>query len=184
MKQKKVISLPTNSQKIYRQILAFMNFMLNLTPQERDILAEFIRLNNEFEALPLDKRIKFILSTDVRKDICTSLSMEAKQFNVVLSRLKKKTFAGKLLLDDATGIHSELCFKPDEEGFRFEINFVMTQIPIVNKPTQVMEVKEIEEEVMVNNEAPQPPVEYQHDASKAPVIEEEDWDIEIEVPNA
>ena len=47
MKQKKIISLPTNPTKIYRQILAFMNFMLNLTPQERDVLAELIRLDNE-----------------------------------------------------------------------------------------------------------------------------------------
>jgi len=34
--------------------------MLNITPQERDVLAEIIRLNNEYSALPLEKRAKFI----------------------------------------------------------------------------------------------------------------------------
>jgi hypothetical protein len=69
MKQKKIISLPTNEEKIYKQILAFLGFMMNITSQDRDILAELIKLDNEYEMLPLDKRGKFILSTDMRKEI-------------------------------------------------------------------------------------------------------------------
>jgi len=57
---KKIITLPTNDSKIYKQILAFLNFMLELTPQEREVLSELIRLNQEYEALPEDKRAKFI----------------------------------------------------------------------------------------------------------------------------
>ena len=193
MKQQKIISLPTNPSKIYRQILAFMNFMLNLTPQERDILAELIRLDNEYEALPQDKRAKFILSTDMRKEIRELLNMEEKQFNVILSRLKsdKKSFMGKPLIDDKNFIHPELKFKPDDQGFRFEVNFVMTQV--VPKPTtsqqsftetiseEVVETQEVQDSIFQNETVP--PSEYKHDASQAPVIEEEDWGISISLPN-
>lgn len=195
MKQQKIISLPTNQSKIYRQILAFMNFMLNLTPQERDVLAELIKLDNEYEALPQEKRAKFILSTDMRKEIRELLNMEEKQFNVILSRLKsdKKSFMGKPLIDENNIIHPELKFKPDDQGFRFEVNFVMTQV--VPKPTipqqsftetlseQIVEEQgERVEDFVFQGEAT-PPTEYKYDASQAPVIEEEDWDISISLPN-
>lgn len=195
MKQQKIISLPTNQSKIYRQILAFMNFMLNLTPQERDVLAELIRLDNEYEALPQDKRAKFILSTDMRKEIRELLNMEEKQFNVILSRLKsdKKSFMGKPLIDENNIIHPELKFKPDDQGFRFEVNFVMTQV--VPKPTtpepsftetfseQIVEEQGQKVDDFVFGGEATPPTEYKYDASQAPVIEEEDWDISISLPN-
>jgi len=189
MMQRKVISLPTNQNKVYRQILAFMNFMLNLTPQERDVLAEIIRLDNEYEALPVEKRAKFILSTDMRKEMREALVMEEKQFNVVISRLKKKLFFGKPLLDDKNILHPELKYKPDSEGFKIEINFVMTAAPITSQPKVTEEL--VEEELgneVSNQESNQvsdqvPPVEYKHDASKAPVIEEEEFDFTISSPD-
>lgn len=199
MKQKKVISLPTNEGKVYRQILAFMNFMLNLTPQERDVLAEVIKLDNEYEALPAEKRGKFILSTDMRKEIRDSLNIEEKQFNVILSRLKstKKSFMGKPIIDDNNIIHPELKFKPDQDGFKFEVNFVMTTLTTPAPVKQFTE--ELEEELIEQQEeenkfieeqlwtpTPEPittPTEYKHDAAKAPVLEEEDWDISITPPN-
>lgn len=197
MKQRKVISLPTNEGKIYRQILAFMNFMLNLTPQERDVLAEVIKLDNEYEALPPEKRGKFILSTDMRKEIRESLNIEEKQFNVILSRLKspKKSFMGKPLIDDNNIIHSELKFKPDQDGFKFEVNFVMTTVsPPVKQFTEELEEQMIEQhqeeakfvEEQTWTPAAEPttiPTEYKYDAAKAPVIEEEDFDISIAPPN-
>lgn len=197
MKQKKIISLPTNGNKIYRQILAFMNFLLNLTPQERDVLAEIIMLDNEYEALPVEKRAKFILSTDMRKEIREKLNIEEKQFNVILSRLKspKKSFMGRSILDENNILHPELKFKPDEDGFKFEVNFVMT---VVNTPAKEF-TKELEEQMLEKQEEensfidtqiwPQSteptttPTEYKYDAAKAPVIEEEDWDISIAPPN-
>lgn len=196
MKQKKVISLPTNEGKIYRQILAFMNFMLNLTPQERDVLAEVIKLDNEYEALPAEKRGKFILSTDMRKEIRENLNIEEKQFNVILSRLKspKKSFMGKTLIDDNNIIHPELKFKPDNDGFKFEVNFVMTAI--APKPfTQQLDEQIIEnhaqeqefiEEQIWTAPVAEPittPTEYKYDAAKAPVLEEEDFGISIAPPN-
>jgi hypothetical protein len=198
MKQKKIISLPTNEEKIYRQILAFMNFMLNLTPQERDVLAELIKLDNEYEALPPDKRARFILSTDMRKEIREKLSVEEKQFNVILSRLKspKKSFMGKALIDENNIIHPELKFKPDQEGFRFEVNFVNT----ITAPKPKTFTEELEEEIIGGHKeetkfvTQQLDMAMEHakaavnatrdiDASKAPVIIEEDFDITINLPD-
>jgi len=176
MRQRKVISLPTNSTKIYRQVLAFMNFMLNLTPQERDVLAELISLNNEYEALPEDKRAKFILSTDVRKEIREDLDIQEKQFNVIISKLRKKNMFGKPLINDKNVLHSELQFKPDSDGFRIEVNLVMTAEVKKEKKEKVEEVEEVIEEKT-------PPKEYKHDATKAPVIEQEEFDFTIDIPD-
>ena len=202
MKQRKVISLPTNSSKIYRQILAFMNFMLNLTPQERDVLAEIIKLDNEYEALPPEKRAKFILSTDMRKEIRETLNIEEKQFNVIISRLKsdKKFFMGKAILNDKNILHPELKFKPDEEGFKFEVNFVMTTAaPSPNKFTETLHeemgnriIEEYADETTFATKELDPVMEHAKaavnasrdiDASKAEVIEEEEFDFTIAPPN-
>ena len=187
MKQQKVISLPTNESKIYKQILAFMNFLLDLTPQERGVLAEIIRLDNEYSVLPKDKRAKFILSTEIRKEIRDNVGLKEKQFNVVLSRLKTKTFFGKLILDDNNYIHPDLSFKPDSDGFKFEVNFVMTAAATTKPKTFVDTVGEdmvntqaqAVEEFVFSGSPAEPPAEYKHDASKALVIEEEDFNIEI-----
>jgi hypothetical protein len=174
-----------------------MNFMLNLTPQERDVLAEVIKLDNEYEALPPEKRGKFILSTDMRKEIREGLNIEEKQFNVILSRLKspKKSFMGKALIDDNNIIHPELKFKPDQDGFKFEVNFVMTVVSTpVKQFTEELEDQMIEQrqeeanfvEEKLWTPATEPittPTEYKYDASKAPVIEEEDFNISIAPPN-
>ena len=197
MKQRKVISLPTNQNKIYKQILAFMNFMLNLTPQERDVLAEIIRLDNEYAALPEEKRAKFILSTDMRKEMRELVKIEEKQFNVIISRLKKKLLFNKPLIDDNNLLHQELRYKPDQDGFRIEVNLVMTETPSI--PTTDPEksftetlgeamVEQAEQDTQVLEDMvwggdPAPPTEYQHDASKAPVIEEEKFDFSISPPD-
>ena len=159
-----------------------MNFMLNLTPQERDVLAELIKLDNEYEALPPDKRGKFILSTDIRKEIRTTLEMEEKQFNVILHKLKKRVLFGKFLIDDNGIIHPELKFKPDSDGFRMEVNFVMTAIKTKTTNESYSEVlKEVQQ--VANEEEKTPPAEYKYDASQAEVIEEDEWGIEISNPN-
>lgn len=191
MKQRKIISLPSNPSKIYKQILAFMNFMLNLTPQERDVLAEIIKLDNEYSMLPEDKRAKFILSTDMRKEIRDSAKLEEKQFNVIISRLKKKLLFNRALLDDNNILHPELRYKPDGDGFKIEINFVMTsvQTPVAQQVEEPNFNAKLETEMVKQaTEIPlpataTPPVEYQHDAAKAPVLEEEDFDITIELPS-
>lgn len=199
MKQRKVISLPTNQNKIYKQILAFMNFMLNLTPQERDVLAEIIRLDNEYAALPEEKRAKFILSTDMRKEMRELVKIEEKQFNVIISRLKKKLLFNKPLIDDNNLLHQELRYKPDADGFKIEVNLVMTETPSIptTAPKQFLEelkdemVAQVEQDTEVleaaawGTELPEaaPAIEYQHDASKAPVIEEEKFDFSLTPPN-
>lgn len=197
MKQKKIISLPTNPSKIHRQLLAFMNFMLNITPQERNVLAELIRLDHEYEALPQDKRGKFILSTDMRKEIREELKIEEKQFNVIISRLKKKLVMGKPLLGENNSIHPELLFKPDHEGFRIEVNFVNT---ITAPKSSKTFNEELDEQIMEKHQeetefiAQELDMAMEHakaavnasrdiDASKAPVLEEEDFGITLTMPD-
>jgi hypothetical protein len=174
-----------------------MNFMLNITPQERNVLAELIRLDHEYQALPQDKRGKFILSTDMRKEIREELKIEEKQFNVIISRLKKKLVMGKALLGEDNSIHPELLFQPDHEGFRIEVNFVNT----ITTPTPSKTFNEELDEQIVNihqEETEQITQELdmamEHakaavnasrdiDASKAPVIEEEDFGITLTLPD-
>jgi hypothetical protein len=89
------------------------------------------------------------------------------------------------LLDDKNILHPELKYKPDSEGFKIEINFVMTAVPTTNQPKLVEE--ELSNEVS-NQESNQvsdqvAPVEYKHDAAKAPVIEEEQFDFTISSPD-
>lgn len=167
---KKIITLPTNDSKIYKQILAFMNFMLNATNQEREVLAELIRLNHDYDALPPDKRAKFILSTDMRKETRDALGIEEKQFNTIISRLKKKNFLGRPVLDTDNIVHPELLFKPDSEGFKIEINLIndiATAKPKVEKTESL--------------EKPEDPVEEQPRKMAPPangkdnVIEEQDF---------
>jgi hypothetical protein len=92
---------------------------------------------------------------------------------------------GKPLLDDKNILHPELKYKPDSEGFKIEINFVMTSTPTTSQPKVTEEL--VEEELgneVSNQESNQvPSVEYKHDASKAPVIEEEEFDFTISSPD-
>jgi hypothetical protein len=154
-----------------------MNFMLNLTPQERDVLAELISLNNEYEALPEDKRAKFILSTDVRKEIREDLDIQEKQFNVIISKLRKKTMFNKPLINDKNILHPELQYKPDSDGFRIEVNLVMTANPVKEEKQVAKEIKKEE------TKETKPPKEYKHDASKAPVVEEPEFNFTIDIPD-
>jgi hypothetical protein len=174
-----------------------MNFMLNITPQERNVLAELIKLDHEYIALPQDKRGKFILSTDMRKEIREELKIEEKQFNVIISRLKKKLVMGKPLLGDDNSIHPELLFNPDEEGFKIEVNFVNTiTTPTPSKTfTENLDEQIIEqhqEETQVLTQQLDMAMEHAKaavnaskdiDASKAPVLEEEDFGITINLPD-
>lgn len=119
---KKSISINTTDSKVYRQILSFMNFILDATPQERQVLAEIIRLNNDYDVLPPEKRGKFILSTDMRKEMRDITGIEEKQFNGIIGKLRKKTLFGKPFLNEKNVLHPELVLKPDEEGFKVELS--------------------------------------------------------------
>jgi len=158
---KTVINLPTDDSKIYRQLLAFLNFSLEATPQEREVLAEIIQLNNEYEALPAKQRAKFILSTDMRKEIREKLEIEEKQFNTILSRVRKKTIFGNPVFDEDGILNKALVFKPDSDGIRIEVNLVsVTAKPKKESSKPKEELKEetkIEEtikEVAVEDERP------------------------------
>lgn len=125
-----IINIPTDNSKIYRQILSFMNFLMGATEQERAVLAELIVLNHEYEALPEDKRAKFILSTDMRKEVRAKLDIEEKQYNGLILRLKKIKYLGTPVLSKDGVVNTGLLFKPDEKGLQIQINMIMSRQPL------------------------------------------------------
>ena len=79
---------------------------------------------------------------------------------------------GKPLINENNVLHSELQFKPDNDGFRIEVNLVMTSIT----PSKEVVEEEPKEEQL-------PPEEYKHDATTAPIIEEVEYDFTIDIPD-
>tara|TARA_R110001606_G_scaffold172525_3_gene318726 strand:+ start:329 stop:931 length:603 start_codon:yes stop_codon:yes gene_type:complete len=137
---KRVLNLPTNDSKIYKQILAFLNFSLEASEQEREVLAEIIRLNNDYDVLAPEKRAKFILSTEMRKEMCEILNIKDTQFNVVLSRVRTKKIFGESVLDKNNILNKHLVFKPDLEGLQFIINLKNTP-DVPKKSTNIKKKK-------------------------------------------
>lgn len=133
--KKHIINIPTDNSRIYKQILSFMNFLMGATPQERDVIAELIVLNHEYQALPADKRAKFILSTDMRKEVREKLGIEEKQYNGLISRLKKTQYMGSPVLDADGILTPGLLFKPDSEGLEIQIKMSMSKQPL-HRPTE------------------------------------------------
>ena len=166
----KFIPIPSDDNKIYRQILGVLNFILDLTPQEIEVLSEIIKLNHEYSALPEDKRAKFILSTDMRKETRTALEIEEKQFNSLIARLKKKTFMGSEILSQQGILHSQLLFLPDDEGFKIEI-VLKKNIPTVSIPKTNKSTEETTTEVPAKKSTDIP--------AGRPDKQEEDFDIEL-----
>jgi hypothetical protein len=124
---------------------------MGATPQERDVLAELIRLNHEYEALPKERRAKFILSTDMRKEVREKLDIEEKQYNGLLSRLKKLKYLGDPIMTADGIVNDNLLFKADKDGIKIEIIMMMSQQPISREKVeeeviQIEEIEEIEEE--------------------------------------
>jgi hypothetical protein len=168
----RLIPIPSDDNKIYRQILGVLNFILNITPQEIDVLAEIIKLNHEYSALPEDKRAKFILSTDMRKETRSALDIEEKQFNSLIARLKKKKFMDGHILSENGVLHKYLLFLPDDEGFKIEIVLKKGATPKVDKP-KAKDTKQ--DDVPVEKKSADIP------AGK-PEEQEEEFDIELFAP--
>lgn len=165
----RLIPIPSDENKIYKQILGVLNFILNLTPQEIEVLGEIIKLNHEYIALPEDKRAKFILSTDMRKETRTILNIEEKQYNSLISRLKKKTFMGTNILSEEGILHPHLFFLPDEEGFKIEVILKLQPVTETKKTETKKETEAPQKENKKSVEIP---------AGK-PEEEEEQFDIEL-----
>jgi hypothetical protein len=120
----KKVSLITDNAQIYKHILGFMNFGMNLTNKEIEVLAEFVRLNNDYEALDPERRAKFIFSTDIRKDVVTNLDIDESSLNNILSRLRKATFMGKPILSKENIICEDLLCKPRTDGYTIVLELI------------------------------------------------------------
>lgn len=118
------IQLPTNEDKFHEQILGFFNFGIGLTPQELKVLAKIISLNLEYKELPEEKRIKYIFSSEVRKEVCQELKISAQNFNNILTRLKKKTFFSTPVLDEDYKVPKALLIETPKDKFSIVIDFL------------------------------------------------------------
>jgi hypothetical protein len=118
----KAINIVTDDSKIYKHILGVLNFGMGLTSKEIEVLAEFVRLNNDYVALDPEKRAKFIFSTDMRKEVMSKLDMDEGGLNNILSRLRKATFIGKPILSKENIICDELLCKPRGDGYSIVVN--------------------------------------------------------------
>lgn len=121
----RIINIPTNDEVIYRQILEFLLVSSDFSPQEKDVIAEYIKLNNDYSALPIERRLKFIFSSDVRKEVADKLGMtDANQVSTVISKIKKKKYLGTPIFDEDNKLMDALLFAPgNKEGFQITINF-------------------------------------------------------------
>tara|TARA_R110002020_G_scaffold51362_6_gene145359 strand:- start:6648 stop:7205 length:558 start_codon:yes stop_codon:yes gene_type:complete len=145
--KKHIINIPTDDKRVYKQILSFMNFLMGATPQERDVIAELIVLNHEYAALPVDKRAKFVLSTDMRKEVREKLEIEEKQYNGLISRLKKIQYMGNPVLSSEGILNPGLLFKPDSDGLEIQIKMSMSKQPLHRTPEKENKVIPIEEPI-------------------------------------
>lgn len=143
--QRKIISIPTNNNLIYRQILASLNFLLDLTHQERDVLAEIIKLNNKYKSLAVEDRARFIFCTEMRNDMCEKLSLKKSQLANITTRLRKKSLSGVPLIDEDNMLNPYLLIEPDSDGFRLEINLVNTNLISEVKPEVIEQIQETSE---------------------------------------
>ena len=116
--------LPTDKDKFHEQILSFFNFALEISKQEKKLLALLVKYNIEYKALDEVKRAKFILSSEIRKEIRTELSITEHNFNNLLHRLKKRSFFGKPLLDESGVLNSAIIIPYYSEGFNLSIKFI------------------------------------------------------------
>lgn len=89
-----MINLPikTTKSKFFRQVLEVLRSfppINKLSPKELDLLAEFMKQNNELTDIPVNKRRILVFSTENRKEIMDTLNMSQAVFNNNLSKLRK-----------------------------------------------------------------------------------------------
>lgn len=137
------IDLPYTDKKIYRQVVAFLNFALNLTNQEQSVLAKLIEYNIEYKSLEEHKRAKFILSTSIKKEMYTTLEMKSVAFTQVINRLKKKKFFGSVILSEEGIVNSLLIIEPSDRGLSMNINLHPSSKKAIGVPEEI-EVTELQ----------------------------------------
>jgi hypothetical protein len=99
------------------------------------------------------------------------------------------------LLSENNAIHQELLFNPDEEGFRIEVNFVNTITPpkpftekldeqIIEKDTEfITQQLDKTHDIIMEHAKAAVNASKDIDASKVAVMEEEEFDISIDMPD-
>ena len=88
-----------STKELITQYLTLTNALFNFTPVEISIIVELYLLKQKAVGTPEDILNEWLLSTNNRKKIQTTLEISASNFNVVLHRLKEKTISGAPALE-------------------------------------------------------------------------------------
>lgn len=146
---KRYIEIPTNENLIYRHIIEFLLIGTSYSNQEKDVLAEFIKLSNDYSALPADKRNKFIFSQEMKKEVAAKLGMkEWRQVATVISTIKSKDLYGLKVIDDNNNILDSLLINPDLNvgSYNIIINFTKSNLKTQNEQTSTNDISGQEDE--------------------------------------
>jgi hypothetical protein len=95
----KKITIKTTPEKFYRQFLELFRSLPpfnELRSREVDVLSQIMYQNNKHSYIPIKTRSLVVFSTDVRKEMRSSLDISEDIFNNNLSGLRKR----KLITED------------------------------------------------------------------------------------
>jgi len=88
----KIIPIPTDERKFFRQYLELAAPLLRLREKERRVLAELLYYNYKYKAMDEEERFILIFSTSIRKKIMEELKVSDAVLNNNLSELRKKGY--------------------------------------------------------------------------------------------
>lgn len=113
----KKLVIKTTKSDLYKNYLAIMQPLLNVTNKELDILAELCAVQSEIT----DKKyLPLVLSTETRKSVREKLGMSEAAFNNNVSKLKRKNY-----ISDVTGVSQNIIFV--DADFRMVFEFKVEQ---------------------------------------------------------
>lgn len=89
------ITIPTNAGKYFGQVLEILSTVppfSTLTKRERDIYAEFLRINMEMKDLPVEERASNLFSAENKENIRLALNISKANVHMAMYNLRKKGF--------------------------------------------------------------------------------------------
>lgn len=173
------VQIKSTPEKIYEQVLTFMNPFYNLTPNEIKVVAAILRLYKETEGAQEKIRWGYVFSTEGKDQIKDATGMDTNKLNLTFTGLRKKTFQGEpiLLKEPIARIQENLCIDPMNYS-EITVEFILPDheapAPAVISEVPETVVPEPEDYVVLEND-PETEGDYPEDREEIP----DDWDPSI-----
>jgi hypothetical protein len=110
------VSIPKGAESFLYSI----NFLIepSLTPKEIEVMSLILEYNQEYAALPKDKRAAYILSSTIKAELKDKLDIKSSNLANILKALKTKTYNGEQVLSsDGVNAHMDIPI-PDAVVFK------------------------------------------------------------------